>query len=253
VSTFGSGTFGSGTFGNSIHTFTVVPLPTSAVYMSRFGDTTKYQLSSVNRRLSIDEQKLGKSQVLAGGRTVRDIIDTKKIITVQWDLLPHLDSMTKDGGVGFRTIIDQLYEYTGDHGQLTIEIPDGTGGLDKLNVFIDPSSTAEMQRIYSGQHNAWQTVVKNPSMAQGSTWIRVWDITNISPGDEFIVQDSAGHSDTYMVKFVSNSASEKRIWLVDGTSTLREYLGDERVTQIGTAVTSGRNIYWNVNMKLIEI
>lgn len=119
-------------------------------YLSKYGDTTKYKLSTIAFKHNVNEQKLGKTQSLAYGRKVRDVIAVKRTVSVKWDWLPHLDTDVHDGGVGFLTLLT-LYEWQGEEGgKLTFEMPNGEGGAEILTCYMGDRWSVEMHRRLSG-------------------------------------------------------------------------------------------------------
>lgn len=117
-------------------------------YLYKYGQTRGLPLSTVQRTVSIDDQKLGGTQELYSGNLVRDIIHSdKRKISIAWTWLPHMDTNVRDGGMGFYSLLD-LYNYSVSGGLLVLEKPNGDGTVETAYVFLDKSACkVKLQRI----------------------------------------------------------------------------------------------------------
>ena len=99
-------------------------------YLGELGSES--MLSSVDRDVNEQPERLKKETRLASGKLVRDIIAVKRTVKFSYEKLPGKTSDVADGGMG-RNDIRDLYD---EGGELSLRIPKDVGGFDDVTVFF---------------------------------------------------------------------------------------------------------------------
>ena len=103
-------------------------------YLGELGSES--MLSSVDRDVNEQPERLKKETRLASGKLVRDIIAVKRTVKFSYEKLSGKTSDVVDGGLG-RNDIRDLYD---EGGELNLRIPLDVGGFEDVTVLFDSYS-----------------------------------------------------------------------------------------------------------------
>ncbi len=125
-----------------------VKLPKGAIikFIDPLTPTIKNPLTEHNRApLSIDVERIEKSNRMANGYMRRYIVADKRTFSVSWENLPHAAINTVDGKWGGR----EIENWYNTMGSFILEIIEGDGTRTQYNVaFSDFSKTITKRGVY---------------------------------------------------------------------------------------------------------
>lgn len=99
-------------------------------YLGELGSES--MLSSVDRNVNENPERLKKETRLASGKLVRDIIAVKRTFKFSFEKLPGKTSDVADGGMG-RNDIRDFYD---EGGELNLRVPLDVGGYEDVTVLF---------------------------------------------------------------------------------------------------------------------
>ncbi len=100
-------------------------------YLGELGSES--MLSSVDRNVDENPERIKKDVRLASGKMVRDVIAVKRTFKFGYKKLPGKTSDVADDGMG-RNDLRDLYD---DGGELNLRVPLDVGGYDDVTVLFD--------------------------------------------------------------------------------------------------------------------